>query len=450
MPQLNFDDTFLPPERPPPPKEPPPPEPPPTAPPPPPTEAAAPPTQGTLGPTQPTPGGTQPTSEASQTLAGLTTDRSVYLAVGGLWKHIPDPATFAALGLDWNAISWYGELPGSIGDELPSAAPPSATPGTNAAAVATTETQAANPALPLAGLLSDHSVYFAAGGLWHYIPDVETFEALGFDWDSVNWYGELPGSIGDPLGFSLQRAPTPPSSEDLGSTARRHRIQPTEDGTPVPVPSQPFTRRPLFSVPGAATALLPPGLQLPGVEVGLLDKAVKQPWTRGLVVWTRTVVLGEVSASKGDADIKFNPVTGEATITAGGVTFKDKSIGVAFGPNAEQKESRATYGNKPLPLEPIRYIGETRWVAEDFALLTAVKGTIERTVGGVRFEYSAEIGIEARFSPEATLIGALGIALGLALKNGATVVVNIPIPAPWGFPIPARGGSPIPAFGLAS
>lgn len=37
-------------------------------------------------------------------------------------------------------------------------------------------------------------------GLWHQVLDVDTFYALGGDWGAVFQYGELPGSLGDPVG----------------------------------------------------------------------------------------------------------------------------------------------------------------------------------------------------------------------------------------------------------
>src|SRR5262249_13262666 len=41
-----------------------------------------------------------------------------------LWHHIPDVATANVMGVDWNALPMYGELPGPAGDELPSVTAP--------------------------------------------------------------------------------------------------------------------------------------------------------------------------------------------------------------------------------------------------------------------------------------------------------------------------------------
>lgn len=65
-------------------------------------------------------------------LEGLPDGRVFLAGDDGLWHHIPDPDTFNALGLDWNAISWVGELDGSEGDELGAiAGQPPSPPATN-------------------------------------------------------------------------------------------------------------------------------------------------------------------------------------------------------------------------------------------------------------------------------------------------------------------------------
>jgi hypothetical protein len=51
----------------------------------------------------------------------------------------------------------------------------------------------------LVGLISTGSVYVhGEDGLWHYI-DAATFAALGYDSNAVQWFGELPGSVGEPI-----------------------------------------------------------------------------------------------------------------------------------------------------------------------------------------------------------------------------------------------------------
>ena len=48
-------------------------------------------------------------------LAGLTTDGSIYIDLGDGYWHYVDAATFAADGYSANAITWYGQLPGTVG-----------------------------------------------------------------------------------------------------------------------------------------------------------------------------------------------------------------------------------------------------------------------------------------------------------------------------------------------
>jgi hypothetical protein len=106
--------------------------------------------------------------------AGLTTDGSVYRAGDdGLWHRVAAAS---------NLVTWYGDLPGSLAPE------PS-------------DLTAAEPAAHgLAGLIADGTVYAAgADGLWHEIPAAK-FAMLGFGDGLITWYGELPGSVGDPIG----------------------------------------------------------------------------------------------------------------------------------------------------------------------------------------------------------------------------------------------------------
>jgi hypothetical protein len=156
-------------------------------------------------------------------LAGLESDRSVYLARDDQWHHIPDVATFEAMRLDWSAITWYGDLPGTAGEPLPSSA--AAAPSQLTATPFGRQPQAANrPQVDTGGALAglpDGTVYLVGDdGLWHHIPDSETFNALGLDWGSITWYGELPGSLGSEVPrsrsgvLSAGARSGPPSGED--------------------------------------------------------------------------------------------------------------------------------------------------------------------------------------------------------------------------------------------
>jgi hypothetical protein len=57
--------------------------------------------------------------EAVGALAGLTTDGSIYIrGEDGLWHNV-DAETFAASGYDRNTVSWFGQLPGTLGMPVP-------------------------------------------------------------------------------------------------------------------------------------------------------------------------------------------------------------------------------------------------------------------------------------------------------------------------------------------
>jgi hypothetical protein len=120
---------------------------------------------------QPVPADQQqvPQQAGNAPVAGLPGGQ-VFVAQDGPWHYVPDPETFNALGLDWNAISWYGELPGSIGEPLPSLKP---APATTEASPASRQPAPVESPLPAAGTgslagLPDGSVYIAGDdGLWH-------------------------------------------------------------------------------------------------------------------------------------------------------------------------------------------------------------------------------------------------------------------------------------------
>jgi hypothetical protein len=121
-------------------------------------------------------------------VAGLLPDGTIYVSGDDGLFHQVDSATLASLGLAGKSISWYGELPGSVGD-----------PATATATVASQSVTAAGTSAVLAGLLTDGSVYIAGDdGLWHPIG-AATLAARGLSMAWVTWYGELPGSVGDPV-----------------------------------------------------------------------------------------------------------------------------------------------------------------------------------------------------------------------------------------------------------
>ncbi len=122
-------------------------------------------------------------------LAGLTSDGSVYVDLGDGFWHPIDAATLAADGYDANTVTWYGSLPGTVGTPVPSVIP---VPSVAAGNVALAEVVASPP---LAGLLSDGSVYVDLGdGYWHYVS-ASAFVSAGYSWGNVTWYGDLPGTV---------------------------------------------------------------------------------------------------------------------------------------------------------------------------------------------------------------------------------------------------------------
>ena len=83
---------------------------------------------------------------------------------GGRRRWIPDPATFNCMGLDWNAIQHISD---SEWQQIPQGVPyPSRTD---------------NALLQGSG----PEVYVMAGCQRHWIPDPETFNAHGYDWNAI-------------------------------------------------------------------------------------------------------------------------------------------------------------------------------------------------------------------------------------------------------------------------
>lgn len=62
--------------------------------------------------------------------------------------------------------------------------------------------------------LPDGRVFVWLGSYFAHIPDVVTFNGLGFDWNSIQWMDSLPGPEGDPLN-SLDSHPTSPPPSPL-------------------------------------------------------------------------------------------------------------------------------------------------------------------------------------------------------------------------------------------
>ena len=98
----------------------------------------------------------------------------VYFITQGRRRHIPDPATFAALGFDWGRVR---DMPGVM--SIPDAGRYPTLPGN----------LIRNP--------SNGAVYVLTGGVKRHVPDPNTFAAMGLRWESVrdlspNIFGAIP------------------------------------------------------------------------------------------------------------------------------------------------------------------------------------------------------------------------------------------------------------------
>lgn len=87
----------------------------------------------------------------------------VYIIVKGQRRWIPDPNTFNALGLNWNMIQ---TLPTNIVAAIPKGPDYPSLPGSLVKG-------------------SDPKIYLLQNGVRRWIPDPETFEALGYRWNSI-------------------------------------------------------------------------------------------------------------------------------------------------------------------------------------------------------------------------------------------------------------------------
>lgn len=164
-------------------------------------------------------------------------DQSVYtLGDDGLWHHIPDPETADSLGIDWNAIPMYDQLPGDMGGELSSVA---ATSTATLVAQQPTSVGSTYGIGSLVGLPDQRVLMLGADGQWHWIPDVTTFNTLQLQWSAVSWLPGLPGSEGVPLASAAAAATLGDwqSSDDFQAPPPPTSSVPQ----PVPAPTSPST-----------------------------------------------------------------------------------------------------------------------------------------------------------------------------------------------------------------
>lgn len=106
-------------------------------------------------------------------------------------------------------------------DEPPAQAPPAEPPPAPSAP--------ASSSTPYLVGLPDGRVFVWLATYYGWVPDIDTFHALGLDWNAIVWLGSLPGpegaqlvslagtplSQGDPFGPGTPAPPSPPPSSSL-------------------------------------------------------------------------------------------------------------------------------------------------------------------------------------------------------------------------------------------
>ena len=114
------------------------------------------------------------------------------LDADGLYHLIPDVATANAMKLDWNNLQALDTLPGDTGDGYPTV--------TTSVPVSTLVAQSHVTVTPANGndvILPDGSEYqLGDDGLYHYIPDLATAQAMHLSWDDLQPADTLPGPEG--------------------------------------------------------------------------------------------------------------------------------------------------------------------------------------------------------------------------------------------------------------
>jgi hypothetical protein len=179
--------------------------------------------------------GTPTPNQATKNTTGLREPAAIGTATA---YPAPSPATAARTD---RQTSGYNEAPLSavvaaaqtqLAPQKPTPAerlPPS--PAPSEFLPPTPADQPPSPSGPLSGL-PDGSVYtLGDDGLWHHIPNVDTFNALGLDWNAISWDSELPGTTGDEL---PTRQPIAAASATPPPNGATHEIQPSTTGTPIP------------------------------------------------------------------------------------------------------------------------------------------------------------------------------------------------------------------------
>jgi hypothetical protein len=126
------------------------------------------------------------------------------------------------------------------------------------------------------------------------------------------------------------------------------------------------------------------------------------------------VALWGGEASIGQAEVEFDVMTGDVSVSSGPIEFHDKTIG-DLGASGLLSEGKSADGQ---PLQPVRFeVNSTSSVhPEDASYLVAVVANVKRTVAAVDFSYGVGLGQEYTPSPAFLLEAALAGATALGWK----------------------------------
>jgi len=123
----------------------------------------------------------------------------------GSYSWVPNIATANAMGIVWSSLQQVAVLPGPLGPAFPAIvglANASLNPLVKGGAKASTSaaTVAVTPANGNDVLLPDGSIWQGNDdGSYSWIPDVATADAMGLNWDTLQFVDSLPGPVGTPF-----------------------------------------------------------------------------------------------------------------------------------------------------------------------------------------------------------------------------------------------------------
>jgi len=114
----------------------------------------------------------------------------------GVYHWIPDVATANAMGVDWGNLQPMDDLDADVGNPLPRFTPAAGSLTASTRTPATSVTQANGNDF----ILPDGSVYqLDDSGVYHWIPDVATANAMNLDWGNLQPVDDLDGPVGTPI-----------------------------------------------------------------------------------------------------------------------------------------------------------------------------------------------------------------------------------------------------------